>query len=705
MHNVTIRVFAVAVATLLSIGIYSFFRDRFQLADDRIVDRLVRLDPTGQADTPGGIPEIIHIDANFYADRAYQADIIANLGKMQIAHVLVDTVFNGRTFPEADLALVTETAAAQNVYNGMQFDKLGRQPSITAIRELAKQNRDGRTPDPWPAAVDGQPDRISVGVDPYMPFAELAAASKGIGFLNLAADVDGITRRVPLLARYGNSLYPSIALQVACDFLGVPPENITVVPGRSIRLQSGKTPSGSPDKPIVIPIDQSGRMLLNSSTAWRRVPHYTHRQIHQISDHSEIGTGNAGKIAVLAENVETPFTLRTAEGYEPVSPGTLQVIVLQNILTQSFFRRLSAGATAAVEVLLLIALLALSLKKSQLWLTTGTLSVVAGYAGFGALLFYAGGIVADLTRPLLTIGLAAASLFTVNAVHLALLRSEQEKAKRIADRELQIGREIQSGFFPPSLPVPAGWEIETYFKPARHVAGDFFDVFTFREDERIGIVVADVCDKGVGAALFMALFRSLIRVLAGSVDSDRPPVFSNGMQSPEARISATIGSVNDYIATTHDSASMFATIFFGILDPYSGELHYINAGHEPPLVKGSGGIKDELKPTGPAVGLFKGVAFEVESVTLDPGDMLIAFTDGITDALNQKGERLNKERFSACLEKAHTTVAALLDDIRSLLDAHMNGSHPFDDITVLTLHRKQRSPVPADTKPASPSLA
>ena len=318
----------------------------------------------------------------------------------------------------------------------------------------------------------------------------------------------------------------------------------------------------------------------------------------------------------------------------------------------------------------------------------GASATATGYVGFGVLLFAVFGIVAPFIRPVITLSLATLFLLVLNAIESALLRAEEEKAKRIDERELEIGRDIQAGFFPTTLPVPTGWEIKTHFQPARHVAGDFFDVFTFKADDKIGIVVADVCGKGVGAALFMALFRSLIRVLAGSVDSDRVPAFLSAARSSETRIPEAIGSVNDYIATTHESATMFATVFFGILDPGSGRLQYINGGHEPPLVIGSGGIKCELKPTGPAVGLVKGVDFKVEKVKLEPGDTLIAFTDGITDAQNQKGEFFTRNRLYDILQAPHSTAQSLLDDIQNMIDDYMNGSHPYDDITILALQRK-----------------
>src|SRR5207302_7545985 len=134
---------------------------------------------------------------------------------------------------------------------------------------------------------------------------------------------------------------------------------------------------------------------------------------------------------------------------------------------------------------------------------------------------------------------------------------------RTLERELAIGHEIQLGFLPETIPEPAGWELRAYFRPARQVAGDFYDVFPL-PGGRIAIVLADVCGKGVGAALFMALFRSLFRALA-------EPQFAAASATSEG-LRATVQGTNDYIARTHGRANMFATVFFAVLDPASGAV-------------------------------------------------------------------------------------------------------------------------------------
>jgi len=684
MRSVTIRVLLIAGAIALSYAIHWAFQDRFQLWNDQVVDRLYNLRATEPETTR---LNIIQIDANFYFDRPFHAKIISDLARLNISYQLIDTVFSGRIGPESDQPLIAETSAADNVFHGMKFETLITRPS-DAARNLSDSTRDNRIPTSWPVKLSGDFSEITIGVNPITPFDELAAVSRGIGTINLTPDNDGILRRVPLLIRYRGALYPSITLRVVSAHLGVAPDHISVIAGKAIKLDRRASSSRPSETPIVIPIDPNGNMLLNNTGYFSRVPHFSYSDIRQASEQIETRTELSGKIAVLSENVETPYQIRTDGGYANVPSGAAHIITLHNILTQSFIGRLPSVYALAIELLLLAILFGATLNRSTLTLSLGYTVTVVGYVGFGVLLFAASGIIVSFFRPVVSLSLATFFLFVLNAIHSALLRAEEEKAKRIAERELEIGRDIQAGFLPATLPVPEGWEIETHFQPARHVAGDFFDVFTFKGDEKIGIVVADVCGKGVGAALFMALFRSLIRVLAGSVDSDRVPDFLTGMQASETRIADAIGSVNDYIATTHERATMFATVFFGILDPHSGRLHYINGGHEPPLVKGPEGIKFELKPTGPAVGLFKEVEFKVDKIDLEPGDILVAFTDGVTDAQNPKGEFFTRKRLHEYLTNSNTSARSLLDDIQKLIDTHMNGSHLFDDITILALKRK-----------------
>ncbi|MCK4693194.1 MAG: response regulator, partial [Anaerolineales bacterium] len=153
------------------------------------------------------------------------------------------------------------------------------------------------------------------------------------------------------------------------------------------------------------------------------------------------------------------------------------------------------------------------------------------------------------------------------------LRDLEQLYLRGLERELEIGREIQAGFLPDEIPEINGWEIRPYFRAAREVAGDFYDVFHLPEG-KIGLMLGDVCDKGVGSALYMALFRSLLRAtsnmnaFAGGLD-----INNSGYESVNL-IKYAITLTNNYICSVHQSA-MFATLFFGVLDPLSGDLLYI----------------------------------------------------------------------------------------------------------------------------------
>ena len=268
------------------------------------------------------------------------------------------------------------------------------------------------------------------------------------------------------------------------------------------------------------------------------------------------------------------------------------------------------------------------------------------------------------------------------------LRDRERLHSQSMERELEIGRQIQATFFPDELPQPDGWEICARFQPARQVAGDFYDAFPIRGGHGIGLVMADVCDKGVGAALFMALFRSLIRAAAEDSGPDRLGRGERSEFDPAARLLHAVVLTNDYIARTHSRANMFATLFFGILDPATGALAYVNGGHEAPVLRTPSGEVRRLPPSGPAVGMLPGAAFEVRRERLEPGDLLLLFTDGITEARDPEGVQYTEERLIALLDLP-VSSGALLDVIEKSLLAHNAGVEPSDDMTMMAVRRKR----------------
>lgn len=259
-----------------------------------------------------------------------------------------------------------------------------------------------------------------------------------------------------------------------------------------------------------------------------------------------------------------------------------------------------------------------------------------------------------------------------------LYDSERRYARSLA-RELEIGREIQMGFLPSELPQPEGWDIAARFEPARQVAGDFYDVFEM-PGNRVGLVVADVCGKGVGAALFMALFRSLIRAYA-----DRASV---SPASPAIGILVeAINATNGYIRSVHRSAHMFASVFFGILEASTGRLHYVNAGHLPPIVIGSNAELRRLLPSGPAIGLMSGTVFDVHQTRLYEGEILLGYTDGVTEARDAEGGFFDEDRLLELLSLPSTTAADLLDRIEKSVSTFTGAASPSDDLTLLSVRR------------------
>jgi sigma-B regulation protein RsbU (phosphoserine phosphatase) len=275
------------------------------------------------------------------------------------------------------------------------------------------------------------------------------------------------------------------------------------------------------------------------------------------------------------------------------------------------------------------------------------------------------------------------------------------------EQDIQIARRIQAGFLPKTLPDPDGWEIAARFKPAREVAGDFYDAFMLSQGRRVGFVIADVVDKGVPAALFMALVRSLTRAFAqqhyalswtDALEGKTPKRRKDKSKTRRLPSTGTIALhnavllTNNYIMDNHLDLNMFATLFFGMFDPRNGELAYINAGHNPPfIVSQDGEIKAKLTSTGPAVGMFPGVDFQIEYGKIEPGDTLFAYTDGVTEARAPNGDFLTEKRLVELLSSPVSSATEIVDRIDNVLIDFIADADPFDDITMIAVSREASS--------------
>lgn len=259
------------------------------------------------------------------------------------------------------------------------------------------------------------------------------------------------------------------------------------------------------------------------------------------------------------------------------------------------------------------------------------------------------------------------------------LQDHKSQLLQALSRELQIGQRIQQGFLPAELPRLNGWSLGASCTPARQVGGDFYDAYSL-PGGLLALVAADVCDKGVGAALYMALFRTLLRAMACQAVPD---------ESPSATLVRSVAFANDYIATVHGHENMFATVFFALLEPASGRMYYLNAGHEAPFLQQvEGGAMYRLAVTGPAVGLLPGNRCSVQSLTMQPGARLLVYTDGATEAQGPSGA-YGEDTLAQVLASLAGSAQAMVDGVCAHLAGHVGAFEPHDDVTFLALTRER----------------
>lgn len=249
---------------------------------------------------------------------------------------------------------------------------------------------------------------------------------------------------------------------------------------------------------------------------------------------------------------------------------------------------------------------------------------------------------------------------------------EAEMARKNA--ELQIAAEIQKNFLPEHIPRTEGFDIAAKSIPAKEVGGDFFDVIPLEvmpiSSSRTGIMIADVSGKGVPAALFMALSRIVVRVTA------------MWFKKP-----AEVISFANPIIAENSKTGMFVTLFYGVIDKETHTLTYVNAGHNPPLVlrKKTGKI-EELELTGMAVGAMEDAEYTEAEVPLTPGDVMVLYTDGITEAVNDREEMFDLPRLIEVIRNNSSSSSKEIADeiIRSVFS--FSGTQPqFDDITLMVV--------------------
>lgn len=258
---------------------------------------------------------------------------------------------------------------------------------------------------------------------------------------------------------------------------------------------------------------------------------------------------------------------------------------------------------------------------------------------------------------------------------------EERVAKERASSELALGARVQASFLPTEIPQFEGWDIAASLEPARETSGDFYDFIPLRGG-KLGIVIADVADKGLGAAFYMALCVTLFRSQAADLANRYPRSYAR-------RLNELVGNMNRRLMRDSHTET-FVTAFFGILDPKAGTLSYINAGHNPPYLfkRDKRRRVRSLRPTGPALGFFDEFNWKRKTVAMEPGDLLLLYTDGLVEAHNEAEEFFEDERVMHVIrDNLGCPSSVMCDHIFASVYDFVGSAPRFDDITLMLIRR------------------
>jgi len=347
--------------------------------------------------------------------------------------------------------------------------------------------------------------------------------------------------------------------------------------------------------------------------------------------------------------------------------------------------RFYGNVTLTISIVLMVAAMAwvvfLIIKAVRLKKMGGN---IIGIGGFFCMLALANDLLSYLgvihTRRLMAEGFTIASIsisldmaLRYTKLYDALQDAQEELIeKEKIDHEIKLAAEVQKSLLPQVLPQNNRFGVDAFLEPARMVGGDFYDVIKI-DDEHFGILVGDVADKGMQAAIFMAVTRTLFYC-----------------EIPNSLSPAQVAkAVHKHITSEMSRNDIFVTAFYGILHCPTGQLTYIRAGHEPPLLYRPGQPVDTIMSEGRFLGMVEDLDLREYTIKLESGDRLILYSDGIPEATNLTGDPFGKKRFKECLkENGYLAAPELVRQILKTTKIWTQGTNPFDDLTLLVVEAK-----------------
>lgn len=615
------------------------------------------------------------------------ARLVSRLDEMGAVAIVFDMVFPepDRLSPEeiakrlaGDPALsdATKILAAAATNDQKFADAIARSGVVMGFAG-APDGHAGSSP-PLAAEVEyrGHNPKLFVPAFPHavvnLPLLSTKAA--GSGFINWIAEQDQVIRKLPLLIRVGDQLYPSIAAEGLRVAQGI--SNYLIVGSGADRERSFGAKTGLSKVLIgnaAIPTDAAGQM-------WLRFTHTDRRRYISANDVLE-GTTPAdevnGRIIVIGTSAAGLLDIR-ATPLDASIPGVeAHAQAIEQMLAGDYLER--PDFATGGEIIMTWAmgvLLAWAVYRSgaMVGLAVGALAVLSVLAASWLAFSRLGWLLDPIY-----------SSFTLTAVYLAgtsylrlVIEQERnrsrEKLRRIA-QEMESAAQIQRSFLPRDVITETDrCDVFAVMTPAKDVGGDFYDYFMINET-KLAFAVGDVSGKGVPAALFMSVSRTVLRTVA--FEADAP--------------GAVLSRVNSILARDNNEG-MFVTLFYAVLDLSTGNVAYSSAGHDDALLlSGTNGVQP-LHYMGPAIGLFDGVEYPTEVRPLAAGDSLFLLTDGVTEAFNIDGRVFTPERLIRLLGSSDRSGArSIVETVTREVAMFSAGTEQSDDITCIAVQFRNRS--------------
>jgi adenylate cyclase len=580
--------------------------------------------------------------------RALTAELVRAIGSYEPAAIGIDILFAepDRSEPDADAKLAAAIAGEKVVLGMAGLEQRDRRypfpPQsapwrLASMRELPVRSYDGH--------LQSRP--------------EIQRAAAGRALLSVDAP-DQVVRRVPMVARVGNTYLPGLSVEMVRGAAGARLYKLEDLGGERLRIVIGD---------LQVPVQSDGGF-------WVR---FGRHDAQRFVSAEEVLLKKAPRELLEAKLVLVGVTGLGLLDYKltPLGeqiPGVeIHAQVLEQIFDGSYLRRPARAGWIDASLLLVAGMvLILAVPRLRPWRSAAVLGVLVAALAASGLVAFGNGVLLNVAAPLagalLLYGTLVAATLAESDRQRRLLREAQA---RVAG-ELAAARRIQMGL----LPAPARlfaherrFELEALLEPARTVGGDFYDCFML-DAERAFFVVADVSGKGLAASLFMALSKSLLKSI----------VLQDARSPAEAlsRASREIGREN--------TESLFVTAFAGVLDLRSGRLEFCNAGHEPPLAFQPGhGVQRLLESGGPPLCVMADYRYEGGSLQMAPGAWLCVVTDGVTEAMNERGDLYGSARLATLLSKQagepKQIIHGILDDVKRFA----GNAEQSDDLTLLCL--------------------